>query len=227
MTDNPQALWYLEGIHLFSRFCPIKSKESSALTAPKRYRAGESIYLEGDPAEYMYIVLSGRVRIGYHLENGHEVTKSILSEGEAFGEMGLVGVSRRCDFAESMDADTALCLIHNQEVSRLMHSDADMSLRLLKWIGLRLVKLERKIELLTFKDARTRVVEFLKDAASYKGKPIGTETLIRTRLTHDDIGKLTATSRQTVSEVLNQLRSEDQIYYERGRILIRDVKSLK
>jgi CRP-like cAMP-binding protein len=220
-------MWYLEGINLFGRLCPLKSKESEALTKPRIYKAGDLIYLKGDPAKYIYIVLSGRVRIGRHLDSGEEVTKAILSEGEVFGELALAGEDQRPDFAESMDDDTSLCLIHMDEVMYLMHTEADMSMRIIKWIGLRLVRLERKIEMLTFRDARTRIVEFLKDAAAYKGKPIGTETLIKTRLTHSDIAKLTGTSRQTVSEILNKLRDEDQIYFERGKILVRDVKQIK
>ncbi len=224
---STHSMWYLEGINLFGRFCPLKSKESEALTVPRKFKAGEMIYLSSDPARYIYIVLSGRVRIGRQLENGDEITKSILGEGEVFGELSIIDQEMRNDFAESMDADTALCLIHIDEVNHLMHTESDMSIRIIKWIGLRLVRLERKIELLTFRDARTRVIEFLKDAAAFKGKPIGTETLIKTRLTHADIAKLTGTSRQTVSEVLNNLRAEDQIYFERGKILIRDVNELR
>ncbi len=220
-------MWYLEGINLFGRLCPLKSKESEALTKPRTYKVGDLIYLKDDPARYIYIILSGRVRIGRHLDTGEEVTKAILSEGEVFGELALAGEDIRRDFAESMDNDTALCQIHMDEVMNLMHTEADMSMRIIKWMGLRLVRLERKIELLTFRDARTRVVEFLKDAAAYKGKPIGTETLIKTRLTHSDIAKLTGTSRQTVSEVLNKLREENQIYFERGKILVRDATQIK
>jgi CRP-like cAMP-binding protein len=220
-------MWYLEGINLFGRLCPLKSKESEAIVKPRSFGAGEMIYIPNDVAEYMHIVVQGRVRIGHYLEDGKEVTKAILSEGEVFGEMALAGEQVRREFAESMDRDTQICLISITEVNALMHTEADMSIRIIKWLGLRMTRLERKIELLTFKDARTRVVEFLKDAAAYKGKPVGDEVMIKTRLTHNDIAKLTGTSRQTVSEILNQLRSENQIYFERGKILVRDVKRLK
>jgi CRP-like cAMP-binding protein len=224
---NTHAMWYLEGINLFGRLCPLKSKESEAISKPKRYAAGEMIYIPNDIAEYMHIVVQGRVRIGHYLDDGQEVTKAILGEGEVFGEMALAGEHLRREFAESMEKDTQICLISVTEVNALMHSEADMSIRIIKWMGLRMTRLERKIELLTFKNARTRVVEFLKDAAAYKGKPVGDEVMIKTKLTHSDMAKLTGTSRQTVSEILNQLRAEDQIYFERGKILVRNVGGLK
>jgi len=171
-------------------------------------------------------VVSGRVKIMHTLESGEEVTKSILSAGEVFGEMAIGGQERRTDFAVSMDKQTQVCAIPLSEVKELMHSQADMSLRIIKWMGFRIQRLERRIELLCFKDARTRVVEFLRDAAAYKGKPIAGETLIRTKLTHQDIASLTGSSRQTVSEIMNQLRAEGQIYFERGKILVHNITTL-
>ncbi len=224
---NTQKLWYLEGVDLFGKLCPIKSKSNESIQKPRAFKSSEIIYLPEEEAKFLHVIVQGRVRIGKYLKDGKEVTKAILGEGEVFGEMALAGEEKRNEFAEAMENDTKICMLSIDDIRNLMLNDSDMSLRIMKWMGLRLQKLERKIELLAFRDARTRIVEFLKDAAAWKGKPIGHEVLIRTKLTHSDIAKLTATSRQTVSEVLNQLKSEDQIYTERGKILIRDVESLR
>ncbi|HCR53703.1 MAG TPA: Crp/Fnr family transcriptional regulator, partial [Cytophagales bacterium] len=82
-------------------------------------------------------------------------------------------------------------------------------------------------ELLVFKDARTRIVEFLKDSASWKGKKVGFETMIPTKLAHKDIASLTGTSRQTVTTVLNELKEQNLINFDRRKILIRDLDLLK
>jgi CRP/FNR family cyclic AMP-dependent transcriptional regulator len=108
-----------------------------------------------------------------------------------------------------------------------MYANHELSFKMLKLVGLRLIKLERKLELLVFKDARTRIVEFLKDTASWKGKKVGFETLIPTKLTHKDIASLTGTSRQTVTTVLNELKDQNLINFDRRRILIRDLEKLK
>ncbi|MCA1763813.1 MAG: Crp/Fnr family transcriptional regulator [Cryomorphaceae bacterium] len=223
---NAQALWYLEGLDLFGKLCPIKSKQNESVSKPEKYNSGETIYIPQQKAEYLHVIVQGRVKIGRYLEDGKEATKTILGQGEVFGEMILVGEEKRTDFAEVMENNTLICSLGMDELQNIMLHDKDMSLRVMKWMGLRIQKLERKIELLAFRDVRTRIVEFLKDAAEWKGKPIGHEILIRTKLTHKDIATLTATSRQTVSEVLNELRKENQIYFERGKILIRDIDSL-
>ncbi|MCH2213726.1 MAG: Crp/Fnr family transcriptional regulator [Flavobacteriales bacterium] len=224
---NTQRLWYLEGVDLFGKLCTIKSKDSPSIAEPRKFKASEIIYFQDTEAKYLHVIVDGRVKIGSYLKDGKEVTKAILGAGEVFGEMALAGEDIRKEYAEAMDNNTTICMLSLDEIKNLMKRESDMSLRIMKWMGLRLRKLERKVELLAFRDARTRIIEFLKDAAAWKGKPIGHEVLIRTKLTHSDIAQLTATSRQTVSEVLNQLKSEDQIYMERGKILIRDVGTLK
>ena len=51
--------------------------------------------------------------------------------------------------------------------------------------------------------------------------------LLKHSLTHQDIANITCTSRQTVTLVLNDLRKENLIYFNRGRILVRDMENLK
>jgi CRP-like cAMP-binding protein len=220
---NAQGLWYFEGLDLFGKLCPIKSKENPNASSPATYNPGDTIYIPEQKAEFLHVIVQGRVKIGKFLDDGTETTRAILGQGEVFGEMALAGEEKRKEFAEAMDKDTKICALSIEDIRNLMLNDADMSIKILKWMGLRIQKLERKIELLAFKDARTRVVEFLKDAAAWKGKPVGHEIMIKTKLTHSDIAKLTATSRQTVSEILNALRQENQIYFERGKILIREI----
>jgi CRP-like cAMP-binding protein len=83
------------------------------------------------------------------------------------------------------------------------------------------------LESLVFKDSRTRIVEFLVDLANRKGERVGFETVVRKFLTHQEIANLTATSRQTVTTVLNDLRSKELIKFDRRRLLIRDKERLQ
>jgi CRP/FNR family transcriptional regulator, cyclic AMP receptor protein len=92
--------------------------------------------------------------------------------------------------------------------------------------GNRLMRAESKLESLIFKDARTRIVEFIKDSVSKTGRKVGLEMLLKHSLTHQDIANITCTSRQTVTLVLNELRKSDLIYFNRGKILVRDMTRL-
>lgn len=223
---NEAALWYFESVNLYNILCPHKVKAMNEKHTFNAYTKNQFIYFQQESANHIYMVAKGRVKIGHYLSDGKEVVKSILTTGELFGELALAGEEKRKDFAQSMDNDTTICPLSIEELKNLMFQDKELSFKILKLVGLRLMKLERKLELLVFKDARTRVIEFLKDMAAWKGKKVGFETLVPTTLTHKDIASLTGTSRQTVTTILNELKEKNLINFDRKKILIRDLEKL-
>lgn len=225
--SSTASLWYFESVNLYNVLCPHKTKELDKKHEFRQFKKDQFIYFPNDEADHIYMVAEGRVKIGHYLDDGKEVVSSILTKGEIFGELALAGEDKRRDFAQVMDNNTSICPLSIEALKALMKDDKELSFRLLKLVGLRLMRLERKLELLVFKDARTRIVEFLKDSASWKGKKVGYETMIPTKLTHKDIAALTGTSRQTVTTILNELKEQNLIYFDRRKILIRDLANLQ
>jgi CRP/FNR family transcriptional regulator, cyclic AMP receptor protein len=225
MSMDAPALWYFECVNLYNILCPHKVKDMDRHEF-KKYKKGEFIYLNEDASTHIYLIADGRIKIGNYLSDGKEVVNSILVKGEIFGELALAGEDRRKDFAMAV-AETTVCVLNLDELKQLMYGDRELNFKILKLIGLRLRKIERRLELLVFKDARTRVIEFLKDAATWKGQKAGYETIIYTKLTHQEIASLIGTSRQTVTTILNELQESSQIRFDRRRIIINDIKSLK
>ncbi len=223
---NTAALWYFESVNLYQILCPHKVKTMAEKHTYLTFKKDQFIYFPSEQATHIYMIVNGRVRIGHYQETGTEVITSILTTGEIFGELALAGEEVRKDFAQAME-NTTICPLSLDELKALMKDNKELSFKLLKLIGLRLIKLERKLELLVYKDARTRIIEFLKDTAAWKGKKVGFETMIPTRLTHKDIAALTGTSRQTVTTILNELKEKNLINFDRKQILIRDLGSLK
>ncbi|MFM8742973.1 MAG: Crp/Fnr family transcriptional regulator [Cytophagales bacterium] len=223
---NTAALWYFESVNLYNILCPHKVKSMTDKHTFNRYQRNQFIYFPDEPATHIYMIVSGHVKLGHYLDDGKEVVTAILTTGEIFGELALAGEEKRKDFARAMEA-CVICPLSLDEMKALMKNNHELSFKMLKFVGLRLMKLERKLELLVFKDARTRVVEFIKDAAAWKGKKVGFETLIPTKLTHQDIAQLTGTSRQTVTTILNDLKEKNLINFDRKRILVRDLEALR
>lgn len=220
------ALWYFESVNLYKVLCPHKVKTMGESHTFTEYKKDEFIYFLDEKSTHIYMIADGRVKIGHYLDDGKEAVTAILSKGEIFGELALAGEENRKDFAQAME-NVSICPLGIEDLKDLMKEDKELSFRLLKLVGLRLMKLERKLELLVFKDARTRIIEFLKDSASWKGKKVGFETMIPTKLTHKDIAALTGTSRQTVTTILNELKEQNLINFDRRKILIRDLDLLK
>ncbi|MDH5608603.1 MAG: Crp/Fnr family transcriptional regulator [Cyclobacteriaceae bacterium] len=224
--SNTSSLWYLEKVDLYEILCPHKVPKMAEKHTFHHFSKEQYIYFPNQPSQTIYMISEGRVKIGSYTPDGKEIVKAILGHGELFGELALAGEGTRTDFALAMDTPTTVCPMMLEDMQELMAENKALSLKILKIIGFRLRRSERKIESLVFKDARTRIIEFLKETAEEKGEKVGFETMIRNHLTHKDIASLTGTSRQTVTTLLNELRDKNIISFDRRRILIRDIHLL-
>ncbi len=184
------------------------------------------IYMPGELSEHVYFLAQGSVKIGTHSSDGKEIIKSLIHPLAAFGELGLVGETKRQDFAQVLKEKVFLFAVRVIDFKTLMRQNFALCDQIMSSFGQRLVKAEHKLESLIFKDARTRIIEFIKDSVNDRGKRVGYEMLLKHSLTHQDIANITCTSRQTVTLVLNELRKSDLIYFNRGRILVRDMNQL-
>lgn len=219
-------IWYLENVNLYNLLCPTKEDPEARKRARTHFKKGDFIYFPNDASDKIYFIDEGRVKIGSYSDDGKEIIKAILQRGEVFGELAIVGEERRANFAQAMD-DVLLCERSVEESQALMMMEKDFSLHITKLIGEKLIRTERRLESLIFKDARTRIIEFLYDLAKDRGERVGYETVVRNFFTHKEIANLTGTSRQTVTTVLNELRDENKIYFDRKRLLVRDLDNLK
>jgi len=224
--DNESNFWYFEDVDLYKVLCPTKTPSMRDNYQHQIFKKDEFIYFEEEPSDTIYLIANGRVKIGSYTEDGREITKAILSQGEIFGELALIGESKRKEFAQALDENTELCPMGIEDLKSLMADNKALSFKIYKLIGLKIQKLERKVESLVFKDSRTRVVEFLRELAKEKGKKVGFEIMVKNYLTHKDIAALTGTSRQTVTTILNELKDKNIINFNRRQFLIRDMDLL-
>lgn len=216
-------LWFFEEVNLFKLLCPHKYKAHKASHEFKNYKKQDYIYFEEDSSNKVFLIDKGKVKLGYYTEDGKEIVKAILSKGEIFGEKAILGEGKRDEFAMAIDNKTTLCPIGVETMHDLMRDNRPFSFRIYKLIGFRIKRLERRLELLLFKDARTRVEEFLKELADDYGKPTNTtgEIIINHPYTQKEIATLIGTSRPTLNSILNQFKEEKRIDFHRNTIILK------
>jgi len=219
------ALWYLQNIDFFKDIDSDALEKIKKKTYMKNYKKNSFVYFPDDTPNHVFFVKMGRIKIGTYAPDGREVIKTILENGEVFGEQFLLDNTKMKNYAQAMQS-SCLLVIEREEFQKIMEQNSFVALRMAKIFGRRLQKLEKKFENLIFKDARSRIIDFIREMANENGKVVGYETLIMHSMTHLDIARITATSRQTVTTVLNELREDNQIYFDRKRILVRDLTSL-
>ncbi len=218
-------IWYFENFNLFEGFSEQQLMKMARMAMMKGVKKNEFIYIPNELSNKIFLLKEGTIKVGNYTDDGREILKIVLRPGEIFGEMSLTGEGKREDFAQAVE-DVVYCVFDLHNIEQMFQMNPKLSLKITKIIGWRLKRVENKLADLVFKDARTRIVDFLKSQAEQYGKKVGYETLIWNKLTHKDIASLTATSRQTVTTVLNELRTQNLIYFDRKRILIRDMDKL-
>lgn len=216
-------LWHLEN---FSMLHILSKEEMQALDKMALMRnmpKNQVIYFPEDASNTIFLLKKGKVKISRFSESGKEMILAILSPGEMFGELSITGQETREEVAEATE-DAIICSVSITDFQRMMEMNPKFNLQIIKFIGFRMKKIQSRLANLIFKTAEQRVRFFIKELAEEHGQEIANdpeERLVRLRLTHKEVAKLSATSRQTVTTVLNELERQGIISYDRNRIYVR------
>lgn len=219
------SIWFFDDVNLFSILCPHRFKKYKDSHEFNFYKKNDYIYFEEDNADKVYLINYGKVKIGYITEDGEEVIMAILSKGEIFGEKAILGEEKRNEFAQALDKETSICPISTIEMIELLRENKEFSLKIYKFIGFRFKKLERRLQLMLFKDTKTRLKEFIKELSEdfgYKNVITG-DTIIRQPYTQKEMATLIGTSRPTLNILLNELKEENYLDFNRKEIILKKI----
>ena len=185
------------------------------------------VFEGGQKADFVYLLAKGHVKVSSFSNDGKEIIKYVVHPGEMIGELSLVGNDTYINDAQALKEEIGFYKIGVEPLQQLMCDIPALNLKIMGRLGKRLQQTEKRLEAIIFRDARSRIVDFLVQSAKERGKKVGFEVLLPRFLTHKEIANLTATSRQTVTMVFNELRRLNLIYiYNRRSILIRDMDKL-
>jgi CRP-like cAMP-binding protein len=187
---------------------------------------GTRIYLPGDQSDRIYLVKSGVIKIARQTADSREIVLAYLRAGDIFGELALVDDSPRDHVAEASE-DAVLCEIARDALLRLMTDTPQVSLHITKLIGLRLRRLEARVEELLGKSAQARLAQTLVQLAGEHGILDADGILIPLRLSQSELGRLVGLRRETVNTILQEWRGRGLVEAERTAIRLRDPEALR
>ena len=189
------------------------------------YTKHQVLYKPEQMANKVYLLLKGTIKVAVHAEK-KDIIKYVVRAGNLFGESCITGDKTRRDFAYVMEDHAEVLEMDANVVLNTMRSNFAFAQSLLHFLGERLRYTETQLEKVVLKDSKSRILEYLHQMGTEQGKRIGYETLVKHNMTHQDIADLTGTSRQMVTAVLNQLKRSNVLYFNRKKILFRDLNAL-
>lgn len=187
------------------------------------FKKGDKIYRPGHSDVCLYILLEGSVKITTPNLGGKEVIHELLNSPSIFGLSECYQKNKSKNTAISLSASTVCYSIPFEVLNELMNSNQKFNLKLFHYMSECIKEKENRVEQLMLADARERVVKFIKENAIKRGIRIGYEILLKHNFTQQDIADFAGTSRQTVTNILKDLKDNNKIHIERKTILIRDI----
>lgn len=224
--NEPGQFWCLLNVNLFHHLNPDELNELKRWVKSIFYRKGETIFLPGDPSDYVYFLHKGRVKLAYLDESGKRLTLSICRVGELFGEMALLGEKRRRLIAEALE-DVELCIVSSDDLLRFADNNQGLSIQLTRAIGSRMRDLENRLQDLIFKDVPTRLARLLYRLMDDYGIPHEKGTMLDVKLTHRDLADLIGSTRETTTATLNDLAKQGLVTKVKSKLVLPDQEKLK
>lgn len=225
MTDAPRTTrtrqafnrsigWYLRQL---SRVMRVLSDEELDRIVPllseRHYQPRQNLFATGDPAERVYLVLQGRVKVYQVADNGKEVILDIVGRGDVVGDMAIVENGERTASAQALE-DTIAVSISWEDFSHLLQQSPRLGFVMVELMARRLAGMQRTFANMVSKPVSARLADTL--LARAEG------TSIRIGLTHQELAQTIGTSRETVTALLSRFVVLGALAPEPGGYLITD-----
>ena len=217
--NYPSLVWHLKRTELFADL-ELNELERVAATTPYRsFQPGEVIFRMDDPADALYFVRTGLIKISKLFPNGKEAILSVVGQHDSFGELLLQPEERRPTQAEALERTTLIVLPRN-ELQKLLNTKPDLAMKLIRLMAARFFEAQAWTAEVSAYSAPERVASLLYRLAREfgRGHPQGVE--LRLKLNQEDIARMVGATRETVSHSLGKLRDEGAIVRARTPIIV-------
>ncbi len=211
---------FLKSVPLFSRLGEVSLDAILRLTRRKRFRKDEIIFHEKEMGDSLFVILHGRVKVAIFGDDGKEVTLSVLSEGDFFGEMSVLDLEPRSATVIA-EADCEVLSLQRDDFLRSLEQDPGMSKSLIQVLADRLRKANHQISTLALLDVYGRVARVIQELAEEEGKRLKDGRVVVRRPTHMDIAHRIGSSRETVTRMMRDLEENGHIQTEGREIFLR------
>ncbi len=179
----------------------------------REYQTAASIFAQGDPADAVFYVESGKVKLTVVSTRGKEAVIGILPEGSFFGEGCLAGQSLRMATATAMERST-ITRVGKETMVRTLHQDPEFAERFVAYLLSRNIRIEEDLVDQLFNSSEKRLARLLLLLANFghESKPIP----VVAKISQETLAEMIGTTRSRVSFFMNRFRKLGFVDYNGG-----------
>jgi CRP/FNR family transcriptional regulator len=217
---------FLKALTVFAGL-PARELDGLAVTAREdAYRPRDFVFMEGDPALWLCVVKTGRVKIVRHSRTGKDVVLELLGPGEVFG--GVAVIERRAYPAAAQAMEPTVVLkIPADALLALTERYPSVIREMALTIGRRLRTAHDSVKALSVDPVEARLAARLLALAEREGTP-GTHGLtLPFHLTRQSLADMTGTTVETAIRVVSRWVRDGVVADEEGRLVVKDAEALR
>jgi len=191
------------------------------------FERGKTIFFPGDPAERVYFLVRGAVKLSRVYEAGEEITVALLRENSVFGVLSLITGHRSDRFYHAVAfTPVELLSVPIEQMEKSLKTNPELSMILLQGLSSRILQTEMMIETLAHRDMGSRLVSFLLILCRDFGVPAKEGITIDLKLSHQAIAEAIGSTRVTVTRLLGDLRTDNMISIHKKKITVHNPVTL-
>jgi CRP-like cAMP-binding protein len=185
----------------------------------KKAERGDLLLFEGEPAETLFFVVAGAVKVFKTSQDGKEQILQIIRPGESFNDVPVFGGDVNLASAEAM-GNVILNVIKKSDLETILREYPQVALNVIHVLSQRVQQMVSLVEDLSFRQVTGRVAKMLLEYAGNGGRD-------HPRLTQQEMAAMIGTAREMVGRSLKSLEEEGVIKIDRHRIIVADIDALK
>lgn len=219
-----QPIIPFDAVPLLATLRPEDRKEVEPLCRMRAYDKGETIFMEGDAADRIFFVLTGRVKI-VKSAGGRDVILEVLGPGEP---VGAVAAFERRPFPASAIAmeHSSILSFPEREFFQLIERRPDMTRRMLAGLTMRLIMLNKRLADMTG-SAEARAARLFLTLAERIGVRQENGTLVPLSLTRQELADFLGTTLETAIRLMSRWQKEELVMTEKNGFVIPDLEPLR
>jgi len=211
---------FIKSIPYFSGLSPAEIDSLKGLIFETTAERGKFILLESEPADALYIVFSGVVKVFKTSADGREQILQIVRPGESFNDAPVFDGGPNPASAQAM-GPVVLYGIKNSDMSAILRTHPQVALNIIHVLSQKMRHLVSLVEDLSFRHVTARLAKILLE---YAGDGVN---LAKPRLTQQEMAAMAGTAREMIGRSLKELEDEGIIRLDHHRIVVTDKEALK
>jgi CRP/FNR family transcriptional regulator len=213
-----QRIESLKKVELFDSLNYEELRQITGTMAIKTFKKNEVILYEEDTNQFMYIILDGEAKVIQVTEDGKEIILAMHGTGDFFGELSIIdGKTAPASVVAMKHSITAI--ISKKDFFSLMVSQPKVLQKLLLILCTRFRESLGMIQMLNFNNALQRIKTLLLNLSDKYGEEEKEVTVIRIKLTHQNIAEMTGMTRETVTRAIDKLQKDGEITILKDRLI--------